>query len=210
MGFAVVLRNNVSVNHFRNSMIGVMNFGGGDEAIICSGFFQENFKNNQYQATLECGFCGTPFYQALKNSNIHLTTVGIHNSTWSKSYSNFVNNLRNRGVNIRGLRKVSLRWHAKIFILKYGGEPVFGIIGSSNITRNAFSSTAPFNFEADVYMWKDGSIAGDFLDRYFNEIKNPYDIIRLSHDSLKNQGITIENRLKKIESEILQETYGEI
>ena len=45
------------------------------------------------------------------------------------------------------------KWHAKVFIGHIGGQPRFGIIGSSNLTRPAADLTKPYNFEADAVVW---------------------------------------------------------
>lgn len=148
MGIAIYLRKSKNINYFRDIILDSINSGEGDSAIICSGFFQENFKNNSYQVSLEGNFA-----DSLKNNNIKLTTIGIHNSTWKNSYRNFVNNLRTKGVNITPLYKNRLRWHAKVYILKRENNPLLGIVGSSNFTRTAFSVNTTFNYEADVVLW---------------------------------------------------------
>jgi phosphatidylserine/phosphatidylglycerophosphate/cardiolipin synthase-like enzyme len=199
MGLLIFLRKRATTNYFRDLVIDSIDTGAGNNVLLCSGFFQELFNHSLYQATLEKNFTNV-----LLNKNIDITTVGIHNNVWMHSYKNFRDNLQNSGVNIQAKYISSYRWHAKIFILKDKDEPVLGIVGSSNITRNAFSVSVPHNYEADVVMWKDSNaIINDFMKKYIDMLKEfPDEIIVADYDPQKNNGLSIEERLKNLENDI--------
>jgi hypothetical protein len=55
MPIAIVLRKKPHVNAFRDLIVDVLGSGSTDEALLCSGFFQENFKGSAYQASAEKG-----------------------------------------------------------------------------------------------------------------------------------------------------------
>lgn len=203
MALAITLRNSLGTNLFRNTLIATINAGIGDSAILCSGFFQENFKNSAYQASLEPNFIN-----ALKKLKT-LKTIGIHNNTWRPSYIAFRDNLLAAGVNINAYYKSGLKWHAKVFVLLREETPIFGIIGSSNITANAFgASDSPnppltFNHECDVYFWVDAETA---LDGKLNELLHTDrlsdQVIWGEYDVLNNFGKSEEQRLKELIREI--------
>lgn len=201
MPIAIILRNRYDVNRFRDLMIQVIRSRGGDNALLCSGFFQENFVNSGYQASQELAFA-----HVLAQAKIDLITVGIHSNTWLPSYRNFKQNLLAAGVKLDAKYKYGLKWHAKVFILSRGSLPVLGIIGSSNITRNAFSLSKPFNYECDTILWLDGDqhiegIVNEFLaSADFDE----YEVIRAPYQIELNRNLSIADRLNRLKSEILE------
>lgn len=199
MSIAIVLRTASSVNSFRDIIVSILGSKDIDEAVLCSGFFQENFKNSPYMASNEMNMAN-----ACANSGVHLTTIGVHNSTWKPSYVNFMKNMVARGANIKCLYKPNMRWHAKVFIGSKMNTPIIGIIGSSNITINAFSIGPRFNNECDVFIWDRKSninrIASSLSDGISENI-----IIRAPYFSRMNSGETISAMLEKIRTEILSE-----
>lgn len=195
----IFLRKRAVTNYFRDLIIGSIECGAGNQALLCSGFFQEFFQTSSYQASSE-----NKFSDILLNNNIELTTVGIHNYVWLPSYKNFRDSLVNKGVNILAKYSSKFHWHAKIFILKKDSAPIFGIIGSSNLTRNAFSVSSPFNYEADVVLWSENnSPINNMMSRY-NSLLNefPEEIIIADYNSEKNNNQTIEYRLSSLENDI--------
>lgn len=199
LAIAIVLRNKLPVNLFRDLLIGSIKTGAGNNALLCSGFFQENFKGSTYQASQEINFG-----KEIANSKIELKTVGIHNGSWKKSYRDFRDNMKSLGANIQCFYKNGLRWHAKVFILSDGDDPVFGIIGSSNITRTAFGSIDNFNYECDVMIWPDECKA---IDKWFDaqmagDIFN-FEVIKAPYIPEMNNGISVVERLNALKSEIL-------
>lgn len=165
MPIAIHLRNGIEHCLYRDAIVGSISGGLGNEALLCSGFFQENFKGSTYQATTEPGFIA-----GLINQKVKIETFGVHNAHWLPSYKNFCKNLKTNGVSVKAWIQKGFQWHAKVFILKENGIPVFGIVGSSNITANAFgvrntpvqptdSPNPPnrFNYETDVFLWDDSN-----------------------------------------------------
>jgi hypothetical protein len=194
MALAIFLRKRLIMNWFRDLMIGAIQTGAGKRALLCSGFFQEN----GYKATQE-----KQFAQVLFSQGIDLTTVGIHTGIWKTSYSNFINNLKAANVNVNAKYVNGLKWHAKVFILS-NNYSIFGIIGSSNITRPAFAAIKNFNYECDVILWPDDFTAiNDFMIEALRKIDDYHEVIIAPYEEKNNGGITIVQRLKKLEEEIL-------
>jgi hypothetical protein len=199
MGLVIFLRKRLLVNRFRDILVDSINLGVGDNAVICSGFFQEFFHNSPYQASTERNLSNVLVTRA-----VQLTTIGIHNYNWFTSYKNFRNNLRGAGVNISAKYMPGFHWHAKIYVLKRKDDPLLAIIGSSNITRSAFSTIKPFNYEADVIMWLDTiTQITNLIEGIIAETRDdPHEIIIADYDPHKNSDLTIEDRLKRIDADI--------
>ena len=200
MALVIILRKHPNVNRFRDLMIDVISSGLGNNALLCSGFFQEDFHGHNYRASQERNFA-----QVLRSNKIELTTVGVHNWSWKQSYKNFRNNLVAAGVKISAKYMNGLRWHAKVFILSRDDNPIFGIVGSSNITRRAFSTVSDFNYECDTVIWPDSEkeIVG-IVEEYLGTIEDPYEVIRAPYDVEQNRQLTVQDRLTAIKSEILE------
>jgi hypothetical protein len=193
---AIVLRKNVAKNPFRDVIVSAIGSGIADEALMCSGFFQEN-RRSAYCATLEKGLAAS-----CARNKVKLITVGIHNNQWLTSYKSFQTNLLSAGVNAHCKYKVGTKWHAKVFIALRAGQPLLGVIGSSNITRPAFSSSIPFNRECDVIIWPEGSAHDGLMNEALGQ-GNFEDVVRAPYIPDQNGGITVENRLRSLYDEIL-------
>lgn len=197
MPIAIILRTSSSINVFRDAIVDALGSNQFDEALLCSGFFQENFRGSVYQASAE-----KQLARVCAKSGVKLTTVGIHNSMWKPSYQNFKANMMAAGANITCMYKPGMRWHAKVFIASSFGKPHFGIVGSSNITRNAFSTGTPYNNECDVFMWtRSPSILG-IVDR-ISDILGEQIIVRAPYLRRYNQGLTLPQQLSRIRDEVL-------
>lgn len=216
MPISIFLRTSKTHSLYRDAIIHSLATGVGTHALICSGFFQENKGTPKgksiYQASLEPGFIA-----ALKKNKIQLDTIGIHNKAWMPSYINFYNNLKNNGIKITPYIMKKFQWHAKVFLLKHNEEPIFGIIGSSNLTANAFGvSNSPalptdsphppnaFNYECDIYLWskKYPKLTKEIKKLITNE-HTKKQIIIAKYKKQDNYNISIETRLSNIEKEIL-------
>jgi len=200
MALAIILRKQLSINRFRDLMIDAINTGQGNNALLCSGFFQEDYHGYGYRATQERNFA-----KILASKRISLITVGIYHAYWKQSYVKFKNNLLAAGVNISAKYKNGLKWHAKVFILSRDQDPIFGIVGSSNITRRAFGSSIDFNYECDAVIWPDSEqeinkVANEFLD----VIDDYHEVIRAPYEIDRNWGLTVQDRLNEIKREILE------
>lgn len=199
MGLAIFLRKRLAVNKFRELLIKSLDSGLGDEAIICSGFFQEFFGKSKYQASLE-----NNLQTVLINRSISLKTIGVHNNYWISSYRNFRDSLKTKGVNIDAKLSKNLRWHAKVYVLLKDKRPIFAIIGSSNMTRNAFSTTSPFNFETDVVLWLDEfQQFKKLMNKEIEDLaQNQSEVIIADYNKKRNFGLTLEQKLKQLIDEI--------
>ncbi len=199
MGLAIFLRKRQMQNKFREFLINSIDTGLGNKVLLCSGFFQEYFKGGPYQVSTEGNL-----NKVLLKHKIELTTVGVHNRGWLTPYQNFRNNLRTAGVTINAMLSKNYHWHAKIYILKIDDRPIFGIVGSSNMTRNAFGLTAPFNFEADVVLWLDEFIAlNNLVNGTIAELNQfSSEVIVADYDPEKNFGLTIEERLRQLATDV--------
>lgn len=211
MRLIILLRKDSNVNLFRDILIDSIASGEGDECYLGSGFFQELKKTkngvDNYRASKEKSSSQNRLCCSLAKHNFKITTIGVHNSTWKKPYAEFCNALHAHGIRLTSYF-LSKSWHAKTFILLKDRRPILGIIGSSNMTRPAFSSGGTFNYEADVVMWDD-SIRG--LDGIMSSViegnENPFGLIVTDYDPDKNKGVSIADRLNGIIGEI-QDLFG--
>ena len=197
MPLAIVLRTSGSINVFRDAVVDALSSNHIDEALLCSGFFQENFKGSAYQASAELNLA-----TACATSGVKLTTVGIHNNTWKPSYKNFKANMLASGAAITCLYKPGMHWHAKVFIASSSGRPVFGIVGSSNITRNAFSTGGNYNNECDVFLWSRSSPIAGIAERAIDFIDGQL-VIRAPYLRRHNQGLSLSEKLAQIRDEVM-------
>lgn len=154
---AIILSTVPSINVFRAAISGAFSAGYLDHFLICSGFFHERLNRRG------------PFYASAAFASAKLpagstvTVVGAYDPA-ATEFDDFVDKLRvglpiasGKSVSVssrRSLRRYANRWHAKIFIAREGNVHRFAVIGSSNLTRNAFDATASNN-EADVIIWDD-------------------------------------------------------
>lgn len=212
MSLAITLRKHINPNLFREIILHVIEKPLGDEIILCSGFFQENKKTksglDSYQISTEGKFA-----DYLQQNNIKITSIGVHNGAWRNEYIRFRNNLNKRGIKLTAKVTGNYKWHAKIFLLKKNGKPILGIVGSSNMTKKAFSNQ-DFNFEADVIMWcdeLDEKIKPLVIEignkNYGNQGKEGSflgfdDIILADYNPATHNGKTIQGRLIDLENEI--------
>jgi hypothetical protein len=73
--------------------------------------------------------------------------------SWEAKYHEFVRKLRQLpNVNIHPITEKN--WHAKVSIRINKGKPIAAIIGSSNLTTNAYGLFNRFNHECDVVLWE--------------------------------------------------------
>ena len=197
MSISIVLRTTAATNTFRDAIIAAIGSGHIDEALLCSGFFQENFNGGHYKVSTEGGLAAV-----CATSGIALTTVGVHNAHWMAAYQNFQASLQSAGVKVKCLYKPSMHWHAKVFIGSRAGVPQIGIVGSSNMTRPAFSVTKPFNNECDVFLWDRkspiGGLAAEFADRLGENI-----VIRAPFIPRMNGGQSVADILSRIRDEVI-------
>jgi len=195
MNMLIILRTKKNENLFRDIMINSIDSMNDKTAYLCSGFFQEFFKGSTYQVSTESNFDNI-----LRNSKTKLITLGIYNNSWKPSYLYFIRNLERKGVNIEPYIVRGFKWHAKIFILEKNRKNILGIIGSSNLTRKAFSSDYPFNYECDVVLWDDSikqlnSIILENLRK--RDIK---DVIKTTYLPKENLDLSIHERLEYIKN----------
>lgn len=202
---AIFLRRSASINRFRNILVGCVNEGCVNEAVISSGFFQEDNKfSGSALFALTPSRCGRP---------IDLIFVGVHNSRWVAQFNFFVTTIQRANclgcVSISKRKPRGLRWHAKTFIGSIGGEPRIGIIGSSNLTRPAADTSKPFNYEADVVLWYESDNAIDKIVSQQIESKDgSHEVIVTTYEEGGLNGpLSLGDRLRSLRDEILNNSY---
>ncbi|GCE90865.1 hypothetical protein MSKU15_2466 [Komagataeibacter diospyri] len=148
---AIFLRKELRINRFSQAVISTLNSPCIDNAIICSGFFQEHSSYSVSHAKFN-------LLTRLAHSNpLNLEIFGYYG--WQRpTFLTFLHNVLhiNRAspvFSLSGYRIPGDRWHAKISIAKINNTPVFASIGSSNITRRAFDTLKDFNYECDIIFW---------------------------------------------------------
>lgn len=208
MPIAIVLRKDLKINLFRDSLISALACGVVDKAYVASGFFQEG--RGSYQASLEPGLVS-----ALMKNSVEFNVLGVYSGYWYSEFLDFVYALDKAGVKVFGWKKSSFHWHAKIAILMSKGKPVFAIVGSSNMTSRAFgvgsggvnpSLPVPpslFNFECDTIIWDDGVPAlNSAVEDATGNQRVIGSVIRAPYIPGLNGGITLQQRLEDLLIEI--------
>lgn len=211
MPVAIVLRTALSKSFYRDAIVRSLSCGVGNYAVLCSGFFQENFKRSLYRASSEPGFAAS-----MVANRVQIDLVGIHNNTWRSSYVSFARNLHAAGVNVVPYIVHGFKWHAKIYVLKNRNTPVLTIVGSSNITANAFgvANTPPlatdspvspryFNYECDVYLWNENNITIDTVMENVLDVDPGLGlVVRTRYDEEDNDGKGVEDVMLDVEKQI--------
>jgi hypothetical protein len=201
---AIFLRNTGSVNKFRRAILNTLRVNSVDEALICSGFFQDDGK---YSAGDDFDLISHRSCSPLK-----VTTLGLYSYSWKHQYSTFFAKLKAAnacGCFIAAQKRIpSMGWHAKVFIAKQAATPVVGIIGSSNITRRAFAELTDFNYECDVVIWEEGipEIEGA-INGAIGDVGDISDVIVTNYDeSHRANKRSLRERLTALEAEILEKS----
>lgn len=220
MGVAIILRSEANLSLYKEIMMSAIKSEIGNNALLCSGFFQENQNGHLYRVTDEFDFEGTEFINCFPKS-FELKIVGVYNNIWREAYNNFARSLAsNTMISMEAYLKTSFNWHAKVFILRKDEKPIMGIIGSSNMTRRAFGScdstrSGDYNVESDAIIWCDNKyspkrILEKNIDSYeshkHEKAFNPHNIINLRYDMEDNYGLNEEERLEYIYEEILNDS----
>lgn len=154
---ALVLSTTPSTNIFRHALTSAFDSGYLDQFLICSGFFhQRNNGKGPFYAS-------DAFKSAKLPNRASVTVVGAYDPA-SSEFDDFFKTLKSKlktksGSKVpvsqrRANKKYANKWHAKIFLARQQNKYRFAVIGSSNLTRSAFSTTASNN-EADVIIWDD-------------------------------------------------------
>lgn len=198
---AIFLRKTGSVNKFRAVILGALRTELVDNALLCSGFFQDDGK---YSAGADFDLISHRKCNPLK-----VTTLGLYSYSWKAQYSTFFTQLQAKNkcpcFSAVQMRIPSMGWHAKVFLAKQGTVPLVGIIGSSNITRRAFGLDKDFNYECDVVFWNE-SVPD--IDRAMSAaIGDPGDIsdviVTNYDDNHPANRQPLQDRLTSLEAEIL-------
>lgn len=198
---AIFLRNTGGVNKFRRAILNTLRTDIVDEALLCSGFFQDDAK---YSAGGDFDLISHRSCLPLK-----LTTLGLYSYSWKAQYATFFSQLKARNrcrcFSASQKRIPSMGWHAKVFLAKQAGKPLVGIIGSSNITRRAFGELADFNYECDVVIWDESVSAIDSaINSAIGGSGNISDVIVTNYDdNHAANGRPLDQRLLGLEKEIL-------
>jgi hypothetical protein len=198
---AIFLRKTGTVNKFRDAILNTLRTDLVDNALLCSGFFQDNFK---YSAGADFDLIS---HRAC--APLSITTLGLYSYSWKAQYTTFFTQLKAQNscscFSAMQKRIPSMGWHAKVFLAKNGTKPLVGIIGSSNITRRAFGVFKDFNYECDVVMWDETvPVIDAAITAAIGDTGNLSDVIVSNYDDTHpaNQQ-PLGDRLLSLEAEIL-------
>lgn len=198
---AIFLRKTGSINKFRAAILGALRTDLVDNALLCSGFFQDDGK---YSAGADFDLISHRMCNSLK-----VTTLGLYSYSWDAQYATFFAQLQaqNKCHCFSAVQKriPSMGWHAKVFLAKQGSNPLVGIIGSSNITRRAFGLDKHFNYECDVVFWDESVPEIDqAISEAIGDTGDVSDVIVTNYDDThRANGQPLQARLSSLETEIL-------
>lgn len=171
MPVRITLRNTVDFSPYRELMRRLIECPLGKDLVLCSGYIQTIGKYNiLHDGLLEsikkgctAGKVTTIAGKFEEETQSKTNTTGQENY-WLNSYKAFIKVLNREKINVEPYIAPERNWHAKIAIKVFDGCPVAALIGSSNLTRPAYSSNNDkWNFEGDVLIW----VNHPDLDTYF-------------------------------------------
>ena len=176
MGILITLRNNNTRSYFRELLLKLINLPDTNKLVLSSGYIQEICYRNSY-SILDDDLLLNIQNGLVSNSNYRFVTIAgmFKNPRWQIQYNNFIHKLQINNINVTSINIRRKNWHAKIAVKLRNNIPVAAIIGSSNLTKNAYGINFPnFNYECDVTMWsRKRKYSKHFLkDINFNE--NPF------------------------------------
>lgn len=204
---AISLRTKVNFSYFKNNLLGILSCPHFNKVVICSGYFQENLYGysissddllstilaNSNYPNIEYIIIGGQFYNSYK----------LGKSDWHIAFDDFLRTLSHNGINFTAFIEKRKKWHAKISLGLENDIPKVAIIGSSNITRPAYSdSYTTFNVECDTTLLvNEKKIIKHFnLEEFTNE--DPLSPIIAKLDDNYTQANLLE-RLQAVTNEVL-------
>ena len=202
---AIFLRQSEAINRFREVILRSFERHEFDQLHLCSGFFQER---GTFSASSDLA-ASSPTWPCRKK----VTAVGVYNGTWKPDFDQFIAGLEmiqcrcGMPLSVEKRRTRRYHWHAKIFIAGEDGSPALGIVGSSNLTRNAFGNSGSWNYEADVVLWNSSSVAANqVMANVLEGISNdaPQSVIVTSYNAEEppNGNLSLQDRLRFLRDEI--------
>lgn len=164
MGMQILFRKYVFDSPFRRAIL-ELNKMTGEKLILSTGYVNLLFKSDgslntynksDFLKSIEGGF------KNIQSPEIHIVGGKFKNDPSNlQEFEDFLNQLISdlpSKINIRFFKAINESWHSKVAFKVSNNGPISAIIGSSNLTRAAFStyknSSYTFNHEADVFIWK--------------------------------------------------------
>lgn len=198
MPVRITLRSTIEFSPYRELLSRLIESPIGDSVVLCSGYIQiigkYNILTDELLNSIRKG-C------ALGKVITIAGKFDDENTYWLDSYKRFIRTLRNAGIPVDPYIAPERNWHAKIAIRLNKNTPVAALIGSSNLTRPAYSLIGEkWNFEGDVLIWSDPE-----LDTHFRSGFNatlPYGDMQLILDPGVRQ-LNEQEQLESIYKDIL-------
>lgn len=163
MAMQILFRKYVFESPFREALL-ELNKMTGEKLILSTGYVNLLFMKNgginsynkpQFINSIKEGFKG------INSPEIHIVGGTFKNAPSKlQEFQDFLNQLISDlpNIDIKFFKAINESWHSKVAFKVKDHEAISGIIGSSNLTRAAFSiynnSSYNFNHEADVFIWK--------------------------------------------------------
>ena len=202
---ALILRKRSDRNVFRTLLLAAFNDKNAHTILLCSGFFQE-------RGTFSASSDIVSSIKCVANCPKKLIIVGHYGYMWKNDFSNFCKSMKGQPcyrVHQRLARKRN--WHSKVLIAKdHSSNPIFAIIGSSNLTSNAFgiNSKGKFNYESDVVMWNDSDSLARLVTEYLSTTDDESEIYVSKYDSENalNRQIPLDKKINALFDEIITES----
>ncbi len=161
---------------------------------IASGFYTENtigkstkelFNVSDFKDASE-----KSLISSLKGINVVCFGTYIH----KKTYESFIKNIRKVANELHAY--YASRFHCKVFVIELDGDPIFEIIGSSNMTKAAYAGISRAkkpspNYESDLIYVDDTCL---YLKEFSLQPNRETTI--LIYDESENGGITFKERMR--------------
>lgn len=140
MSIKITLRTSGSASPFRDYLLALAGSTSGDELVLCSGYFAQKVSADRLAGAIK------------GNSSLAKVQIYGHHGVGT-DFLSFARDIKSAHLATSAFEQAANpnKWHAKVALLLKAGEPLAGIIGSSNLTQPAYRAPASYwNYECDV------------------------------------------------------------
>ena len=186
-----IIRNSKRRSLFKDIIQDVIHSKLGDTCYITSGFFSESPQKSGYLVSSDPSYNNLSFVTN-PDKNLSFVLRGSFNKTHNNNLLNFYKALVKAQYRV-SLFSTAIKRHEKVFIYEKNGIPLIEIIGSSNLTKNAYGTQNTFNYEADLVIINDENI-GKIVNNIINI--NPININAITDNDNEEDSLSIAKIMK--------------
>ncbi|NUU96720.1 hypothetical protein [Marinitoga sp. 1138] len=218
MGMGILFRLDPNYSLFREYINSILkNLGNISKKNVKVYFGTGYIQYNKYYDILSDGLEDAINIAIQTNKNIKFIFVSdTTDKDWKQCYKNFENAIRKQFSNFSNNfnfyttnSQKNMKWHAKIFLVTICNTPQIALIGSSNLTRPAYSyrgnneNSIKYNIETDTIIWRNEKQLNFVMYNIRDEIEKKIEKIPpIIFGVDKNSEYTVGTALKDLKNEI--------